>query len=48
VGGDGGEIQRVRNLEVGCAVGEEEQGIATRKSQIPGTQEVPRIRQGRH
>jgi hypothetical protein len=30
------------------AVGEGDLGVATRKSQMPGTQEIPRTQQGGH
>ena len=36
------EVQRVRKLNRNEAVGDGELGIATRKSQTPGKQEVPR------
>ena len=43
MGVDGGDFQRK------CvAVGEGELGIATRKFQMPGTQEVPRTQQRGH
>jgi hypothetical protein len=47
VGGDGGEIQRVRKLnrERSVAMGHGELGVATRIFQIPGNQEALRMQQ---
>jgi hypothetical protein len=43
IGGDGGEFKS------SCvAVGNGELGVGIRKSQMPGTQEVPRTQQGGH
>lgn len=49
IGGDGGEVERVRklNIEWRCvAVGDGELRVATRKFQMLGTQDVPRTQQG--
>ena len=44
-----GESTEGQELQSRCvAVGERELGVATRKSQMPGTQEVPRTQQGGH
>jgi hypothetical protein len=44
-----GEVQRVRNLKVGVQQWQRwKLQVATRKSQIPGTQKVPRTQQGGH
>jgi hypothetical protein len=43
-----GEKYRVsRILKVYAAVGEDDLGVATRKSKMPGTQEFSRTQQGR-
>jgi hypothetical protein len=47
MGGDKGVVQRVRNLKC-VAVGKGGPGVATRKSQMPGTEEVPRTPQRGH
>lgn len=48
VGGDGGVVQRVRNLKGDVAVEEWKLVVATKKSQMPETQEIPRPQQGGH
>jgi hypothetical protein len=40
------EVQRVRKLKGGMWQWGGELGLSTRKSQMPGTQEAPRIQQG--
>jgi hypothetical protein len=47
MGGDGGEVQRVRNLKVHVLQWGKVR-LAARKSQMPGTQGVPRTPQGGH
>ena len=38
-----------QEIEQRCvAMGDGELGVATRKSQMPGTQEIPRTQQGEH
>jgi hypothetical protein len=47
MGGDEREVQRVKNLKVGVESSRAGGGgLATRKSQMPGTQEVPKTQQG--
>ena len=47
MGGDGERSTEGQEFESRCvAVGDGELGVATRKSQMPGTQEVPRTQQG--
>ena len=48
MGENGEEVQRVRNLKRRVPVGEGQLGKATRKSQMPGTQEVLRNQQEGH
>ena len=44
-----GEVKSGQEFEQRClAVGEEELGVATRKSKTSGTQEIPRTQQGGH
>lgn len=44
-----GRHREAQEFESRCVVvGEEELGVATSKSQMPGTQEVPRTQQGGH
>jgi hypothetical protein len=46
VGGDGRSIKG-QEIEWRCgAMGDEEMGVATRKSQMPGKQEAPRTQMG--
>ena len=48
MGGGGREVQRVRNLKGILSSGGAGTGEATRKSQMPGTQVVPRTQQEVH